>query len=269
MEMSKAIAGNRSYNPDRINSKRSRQRKKENNYVIIGNYRIYKLFLSNCLLALAIIVLVMSVASIISLNNSLARSKNDISSLNTTLVSKDELILSQQVEINTLNESGEKYLANELLLTEEITKLSTKNEELTLQFNSSAKKIEETLVMSALEMDVFLKILEAEARGQGLEGQIAVAAVILNRVESSKFPNTIEDVVFAANQFEPVATGTFYQMVPDAQTYEAASRALAGEDPTGGALYFYNPSMITDEDTLAWFDTLQTTATIGSHVFKK
>ena len=88
-------------------------------------------------------------------------------------------------------------------------------------------------------------IIYAEARGESMEGKIAVGNVILNRVASDEFPDTIYDVIFDTNwgvQFEPVSNGTIY-CTPDEDCYEAARRALDGEDIVGSSLYFFNPSL--------------------------
>lgn len=84
----------------------------------------------------------------------------------------------------------------------------------------------------------------AEARGEGLEGQIAVAAVILNRVRSDKFPNTVWDVIHQQGQFTPIQRGTLPSSSKNTGTCtNAVDKALNGEDPTGGALFFYNPRL--------------------------
>lgn len=89
------------------------------------------------------------------------------------------------------------------------------------------------------------RIIHAESRGESLEGQIAVGNVVLNRVKSKEFPNTVSGVIFDrrhAVQFEPVANGTLYQ-TPNTQSVEAAKRALDGESVVGNALYFYAPAL--------------------------
>lgn len=89
------------------------------------------------------------------------------------------------------------------------------------------------------ERDLLARLIHAEARGEPLEGQIAVGAVVINRVKSDKFPDTITEVIYQKGQFSPIALGTMPK-VPQESAVEAAERALAGEDPTGGALFFYN-----------------------------
>ena len=101
-----------------------------------------------------------------------------------------------------------------------------------------------------------------EARGEPYEGQVAVGAVILNRVEDPRFPNTIYDVIYQAGAFDAVRDGQI-NLLPNARALQAAQDALAGWDPTGGALYYWNPSTATS----SWIWTVPITYQIGNHVF--
>ena len=110
------------------------------------------------------------------------------------------------------------------------------------------------------------RIISAESRGESLHGQIAVGNVVLNRVESPDFPDTIPGVIFDrvdGIQFEPVKNGTVYD-TPTAQSVEAARRALDGETVIGDALYFYAPALSQG----VWINANRTYAqTIGCHRF--
>lgn len=106
------------------------------------------------------------------------------------------------------------------------------------------------------------RIISAEAKGENMEGQIAVGAVVLNRVHHPRFPKTIKEVVFANGQFDPVRDGTIYQE-PVPSAVEAAKRVLQGENPLPEAFYFYNPNTATDP----WIRTLRVITRIGNHVF--
>lgn len=101
-----------------------------------------------------------------------------------------------------------------------------------------------------------------EARGESYQGQVAVAAVILNRVESGEFPNTIKDVIFEPLAFTCVADKQIY-MEPNAAAIKAAREALAGTDPSGGALYYWNPVKATSK----WVWSRPIIKRIGNHVF--
>lgn len=105
-------------------------------------------------------------------------------------------------------------------------------------------------------------LVQSEAGNQPFLGQVAVAAVVLNRVRAPGFPKTVAGVIFQPGQFESVSNGTYY-MAPDSEAYQAAEAALNGEDPTGGALYYYNPSLTSNP----WMKDLPVLVTIGSQVF--
>ncbi|HBG01318.1 MAG TPA: cell wall hydrolase [Firmicutes bacterium] len=125
-------------------------------------------------------------------------------------------------------------------------------------------RLEEAIVeITSQERDLLIRLVAAEARGEGLEGQIAVAAVIFNRVQSSRFPNTVWDVMHQAGQFTPILNGTLPKSV-SGTCAEAVDRALHGEDPTGGALFFYNPSTTEAAD---YWATKPVIKRIGNHNF--
>lgn len=112
--------------------------------------------------------------------------------------------------------------------------------------------------------DLYLlaKCIYAEARGESYTGQVAVGAVILNRVASSAFPNTISGVIYQKNAFTCVSDGQI-NLEPNQTAMNAASDAMNGWDPTYGCLYYYNPAVATS----SWIFTRQTVTTIGKHVF--
>lgn len=106
------------------------------------------------------------------------------------------------------------------------------------------------------------KCIHAEARGEKYLGQVAVGAVILNRVKSSSFPNTIAGVIYQAGAFTAVSDGQI-NLEPDANAISAAKDALSGWDPTNGCLYYYNPSTATS----AWIRSREVRLVIGNHTF--
>lgn len=106
------------------------------------------------------------------------------------------------------------------------------------------------------------RIISAESRGEPYIGQVAVGAVVLNRVRHTSFPNTIAGVIYQKGAFSALDDGQFDQPIAES-AYRAARDALSGSDPTGGCLYYYNPSTATN----AWIKTLPITTTIGKHVF--
>lgn len=112
--------------------------------------------------------------------------------------------------------------------------------------------------------DLYLlaKCIYAESRGESYTGQVAVGAVILNRVKSSSFPNTIAGVIYQQNAFTAVSDGQI-NLEPNKTAMNAASDALNGWDPTYGCLYYYNPAVATS----SWIFGRKTVTTIGKHVF--
>lgn len=112
--------------------------------------------------------------------------------------------------------------------------------------------------------DLYLlaKLVHSEARGESYTGQVAVAAVVLNRVDDSRFPNTIAGVIYQPWAFTAINDGQF-NLEPNQTAYQAAKDAMNGWDPTYGAVYYYNPKTATS----AWIRSTKTVTTIGRHVF--
>ena len=119
------------------------------------------------------------------------------------------------------------------------------------------------------DYNVLLRIVQAEAGGCDMKGKILVANVILNRVESDEFPDTITDVVYEKRQFSPVSNGSINRCKVEEETVEAVDRALAGEDYSEGALYFMN-RRASSGSNVRWFDThLDYLFQHGAHEFFK
>ena len=118
---------------------------------------------------------------------------------------------------------------------------------------------------STVSADQYLlaRLVYAEARGESYKGKVAVAAVVLNRVRSSSFPNTISGVIYQSNAFESVSNGSINK-TPDSDCLRAAREAMNGWDPTGGCLYFYNAAQVS---TGSWIKTRTVKTVIGNHSF--
>lgn len=116
--------------------------------------------------------------------------------------------------------------------------------------------------ISSSDLNLLAKCVYAEARGEPYTGQVAVAAVVLNRVKSASFPNTISGVIYQPYAFTAVNDGQI-NLTPNSTAYKAAQDALNGWDPTYGCLYYYNPATATS----SWIWSRQTVVTIGNHVF--
>ena len=112
--------------------------------------------------------------------------------------------------------------------------------------------------------DLYLlaKLVHSEARGESYTGQVAVAAVVLNRVDDSRFPNTIAGVIYQPWAFTAINDGQF-ALEPNQTAYQAAKDAMNGWDPTYGAVYYYNPKTATS----SWIRSTKTVTVIGQHIF--
>jgi len=121
-----------------------------------------------------------------------------------------------------------------------------------------------TAASSYNESEIYLlaRLVYGEARGEPYVGKVAVAAVVLNRVRSASFPNTISGVIYQAGAFDCVADGQI-NLTPDSDSIRAARDAMNGWDPSGGCIYYYNPATATS----AWIWSRPLIVTIGKHRF--
>jgi N-acetylmuramoyl-L-alanine amidase len=111
-------------------------------------------------------------------------------------------------------------------------------------------------------INLLARIISAEARGEPYTGQVAVGAVVLNRVESPSFPDTISGVIYQNGAFTAINDGQFWEPI-ESGCYNAARDALNGWDPTGGALYYYNPAKTSNK----WIRSRPVITQIGDHLF--
>ncbi len=112
------------------------------------------------------------------------------------------------------------------------------------------------------EVYTLARLVHAEARGEPYVGQVAVAAVVLNRVKSASFPNSVSGVIYQSGAFDVVANGQI-NLSPNETALRAARDAMNGWDPTGGCLYYYNPAKV--QSSWIWSRTVYTV--IGKHCF--
>jgi N-acetylmuramoyl-L-alanine amidase len=120
-----------------------------------------------------------------------------------------------------------------------------------------------TPIASNSNLDLLARVIAAEARSEPYTGQVAVAAVILNRVNAPSFPNSLSGVIFQPHAFESVSNGLVWRRTPTSSEVQAARQALNGWDPTYGSLFFWNPS----KPVSRWIWTRQIKLRIGNHVF--
>ena len=115
---------------------------------------------------------------------------------------------------------------------------------------------------SSSDYNLLARLISAEARGEPYVGQVAVGAVVLNRVRHSSFPNSVSGVIYQAGAFTCLNDGQFWQPIADS-CYKAARDALNGWDPSSGAIYYYNPRTASNR----WIRSRPIITTIGKHVF--
>lgn len=116
------------------------------------------------------------------------------------------------------------------------------------------------------DIQLMARAINGEARGETYEGQVAVGAVILNRVKDSRFPNTISGVIYQPGAFTAVSDGQINSAIEESSTvYKAARDAMNGWDPTSGCVYYFNPSTATNK----WIWSRPLVTTIGKHRFCK
>lgn len=164
-------------------------------------------------------------------------------------------------EINLLaklvsDEDGNEVVVEENPQTQNVTTNSA------VRKKTSPSKIES---FTAAEIDLLARLVRAEAQIEPFSGKVAVACVVLNRVESSAFPNTIKEVIYESGQFQPVSNGEINKPA-DSESIEAVKAALSDQRHLAhDSLFFYNPTIATSR----WLDSRTTTVAIGHHVFKK
>ncbi|NLK01120.1 MAG: cell wall hydrolase [Clostridia bacterium] len=127
---------------------------------------------------------------------------------------------------------------------------------------NSVSTVDAVNALNETELYLLAQAINGEARGEPYEGKVAVGAVILNRVGDRDFPDTIAGVIREPGAFTAVIDGQLYLPV-DQECVKAAREALEGQDPTGGALYYYNPAKATSW----WIWTKPVSLRIGNHSF--
>ncbi|PGT75017.1 MULTISPECIES: cell wall hydrolase [Bacillaceae] len=183
-------------------------------------------------------------------------SLNQLAKANPHVKNIDLIYVGQQINttinktIHTSDKPSVKTLSNK---TNNTTQVSRENDR--------SKKIS----LSEAEIDLLARIVRAEAQTESFEGKVAVASVVLNRVDSPKFPDTVREVIYQRNQFQPVANGQINKPA-DEESRKAVFAALSDMRAIAkDALFFYNPDIAQSR----WLDSRETTVQIGQHVFKK
>jgi N-acetylmuramoyl-L-alanine amidase len=157
-----------------------------------------------------------------------------------------------QTAINVTIKANEKTIVPEIQTIEEKPKLEK-------------PKVKNKVNLSEKEIDLLARLVRAEAQIEPFNGKVAVACVVLNRLESSLFPDSIKEVIYEPGQFQPVSNGEIHKPA-DEESIAAVKAALSElRHAAEESLFFYNPKIATSR----WLDTRATTLVIGQHVFKK
>ena len=139
-----------------------------------------------------------------------------------------------------------------------------KNTEKALKITLSSSSSSSSSSLSSTDRNLLARCVYAEARGEPYAGQVAIASVVLNRMRSSSFPNTVSGVIYQKGAFTCVSDGQI-NLTPNDTAYKAVNDALNGWDPTNGCLYYYNPATATSK----WIWSLKVELTIGRHAFAR
>ena len=131
-------------------------------------------------------------------------------------------------------------------------------------YSSSGNSSSSSSNSNSSNLNLLSRLVYGEARGEPYSGQVAVAAVVLNRVEHSSFPNTVAGVIYQSGAFDVVSDGQI-NLTPNSTAIKAAQDAINGWDPSYGAIYYFNPNTATNK----WIWSRPMTVTIGKHRFCK
>ncbi len=134
----------------------------------------------------------------------------------------------------------------------------------TIKEEENGREEKDNLSLTKEDIILLARVIQAEAEGEPMEGKVAIGAVIINRLRSPDFPNTLKEVVMQESQFESVKNGRLQSIdVPNRECLRAAKNAAAGEEPTEGALFFYNPVKSRSK----WLKNRRVTKVLGEHEF--
>ena len=162
------------------------------------------------------------------------------------------------------NINYEEEIYKEEMYKEEIIREEPNRGEINRKLKNKEQIDKEVISFNNDELYLLSKLITGEARGESYEGQLAVAAVVINRVQDPRFPKTITDVIYQPKAFSAVSDGQI-NLTPTDTSMQAAREALEGQDPTKGAIFYWNP----DIATCSWIKTLKPHERIGNHVFAK
>ena len=164
-------------------------------------------------------------------------------------------------DITSVRKSSEKMAAlveNNQFCYQGVAETDMDERRMNTQEDEKQRRTVKTIVRYRVNLDhgarrILERIVEAESGDQTIKGRQMVANVILNRMKSEKFPNSVREIVFAGRQFSPVSNGSYYRVKVSSQTKKAVEKALKEKDNTNGALYFMYRAG-SDSSNVSWFD---------------
>jgi len=172
----------------------------------------------------------------------------------------------QQSTIQTseiiVNQTPDPTLTNTIPEDIAILEKVTKKAAASVETNSQIASRSLGRLITKEDVELLTRVIHGEARGENFEGQVAVGAVVLNRLKDPRFPKTMHAVIYQSGAFTAVDDKQI-ELSPDDESYKAAEAALAGQDPTNGAIFYFNPRLTTDR----WIKTRPVVKTIGNHTF--
>lgn len=178
-------------------------------------------------------------------------------------------------DITSVRKSSEKMAAlveNNQFCYQGVAETDMDERRMNTQEDEKQRRTVKTIVRYRVNLDhgarrILERIVEAESGDQTIKGRQMVANVILNRMKSEKFPNSVREIVFAGRQFSPVSNGSYYRVKVSSQTKKAVEKALKEKDNTNGALYFMYRAG-SDSSNVSWFDReLSKICEYGCHEF--
>lgn len=178
-------------------------------------------------------------------------------------------------DITSVRKSSEKMAAlveNNQFCYQGVEETDMDERRMNTQEDEKQRRTVKTIVRYRVNLDhgarrILERIVEAESGDQTIKGRQMVANVILNRMKSEKFPNSVREIVFAGRQFSPVSNGSYYRVKVSSQTKKAVEKALKEKDNTNGALYFMYRAG-SDSSNVSWFDReLTKLCEYGCHEF--
>lgn len=188
--------------------------------------------------------------------------KEETSVLNRTNIAKHEQTVASH---NNLAQSGKKenkVVQSNIVSREKTIWKTANNTNYVNNVKTTPAKSYQPKLNSNIDLYLLARVIYAESRGEPFEGQVAVGAVLMNRLKDSRFPKDLSQIIFKQGEFCTVRDGQIWQ-TPNQEAIKAARLAAAGWDPTGGALYFYNPAKTTSR----WIWSRPVVNRIGNHIF--